>query len=281
MSHARLAALSITRLSTVLGLLLSPVALSSQVDREIREPLQPYCSVSSEQVVAGTSDQEGSLEMTECTERFRKFLSTTMGEVRSSYTPLFEKLQADPQMIDALSRLIVRGQLLSTGWAATDSDGLISHDATESDSIFREQTNTLLRERLTPEDFAVLQKYKESIPTRELLKPVLSRLESAGMPPSREQLESAIADIQSWAAGLLQTGTADNIAEYAAPSCEQVDEFMNGREAQLLAILSKSLDEKQASVAQAYYRELAEQREKALATYRSKHGNSACATRVF
>lgn len=47
-------------------------------------------------------------------------------------------------------------------------------------------------------------------------------------------------------------------------------------EAELLAILSKSLDEEQASVARAYYRERAEQRKKELENYRARTGDAPC-----
>ena len=58
---------------------------------------------------------------------------------------------------------------------------------------------------------------------------------------------------------------ADNVR-----SCEEADALANRREAELLAILSRSLDEKQTSVAGAYFRERTEQREKELASYRAR-----------
>jgi hypothetical protein len=55
----------------------------------------------------------------------------------------------------------------------------------------------------------LLEKYRQSLPTRELLRPVISRLQSAGLAPSREQLEGAVADVQSWAAGLVNRAHED------------------------------------------------------------------------
>ncbi|HKU13265.1 MAG TPA: hypothetical protein VJQ52_02665 [Steroidobacteraceae bacterium] len=59
-------------------------------------------------------------------------------------------------------------------------------------------------------------------------------------------------------------------------TCEQADAFTNRREAQLLAILAKSLDEAQALIASAYYRERAERRERELSDYYERAGAEPC-----
>ncbi|MFL6550245.1 MAG: hypothetical protein ACJ8OJ_16245, partial [Povalibacter sp.] len=65
-----------------------------------------------------------------------------------------------------------------------------------------EETDTLLQQLLTRDEFVLLEHYRESLPTRELLRPIISRLQSAGLPPSKDQLERAVRDVQSWGAGL-------------------------------------------------------------------------------
>jgi hypothetical protein len=197
--------------------------------------------------------------------------------VRTSYRHFFEELHADPETIDTLSWLIAREELLSTGWMSL-SEGSVSHDQSASDAMLLQETDTSLRALLTHEDFALLQKYRKSLPTRELLQPVVARLESAGMPPSKAQMERAVEDVQSWSSGLVDRAREDGSNEVM--SCEQADAFMNGRDAQLLAILSRSLDERQASVARAYYRELIEQREKRLGD-RTRADTAPCTINHF
>jgi hypothetical protein len=91
-----------------------------------------YCPVSSDEVVAGTSDQGATLDSAACTEKFRRFVNETVTEVRRSYGPFFEGLRADPKTIDALSRLIAREQLLATGWMSL-SESFVSHAPSASD----------------------------------------------------------------------------------------------------------------------------------------------------
>ena len=259
------------KLTALLVLISTPVALGAQPDSET-EPDYVYCDVSSEEVVAGTSEQAVTLDRGECTERLRRFVNETVAEVRSSYQPYFDGLGADPEMLGALSRLIARRDLLSTGWMSR-SQPSFSHGQSASDAALIQETNSHLQQLLTQEELELLEKYRQSLPTRELLRPVISRLQSAGLAPSREQLEGAVADVQSWGAGLVNRAHEDGGDDVR--SCEDANAFANRREAQLLAILTRSLDEKQASVAGAYFRERADQREKELASYRAKAGNSA------
>jgi hypothetical protein len=145
-----------------------------------------YCEVSSEEVVASTSEQGVTAETSEYMDRLRRFVSETVAEVRSSYKIFFEDLRAEPEMVDALSRLIARRELLSTGWISP-SEPSVSHDQSTSDSMLLQETDTLLQQLLTREEFALLENYRDSLRTRELLKPVISRLQSAGLPPSSDQ----------------------------------------------------------------------------------------------
>lgn len=259
------------KLTALFVLMATAVALGAEPDSGI-EPDYVYCDVSSEQVVAGTSEQAVTLERGECTERLQRFVNETVAEVRSSYQPYFEGLGADPEKLDALSLLIARRNLLSTGWMSR-SEPSVSHGQAESDAALIQETNSQLQQLLTQEELELLEKYRQSLPTRELLRPVISRLQSAGLAPSRAQLERAVADVQSWAAGLVNRAHEDGGDNVR--SCEDANAFANRREAQLLAILTRSLDEKQAAVAGAYFRERADQRENELASYRAKAGNGA------
>jgi hypothetical protein len=198
-------------------------------------------------------------------------VNETVAEVRSSYQPYFDGLGANPEMLDASSR-IARRDLLSTGWMSR-SEPSVSHGQSESDAALIQETNSQLQQLLTQEEFELLEKYRQSLPPRELLRPVISRLQSAGLAPNREQLEGAVADVQSWAAGLANRAHEDGGDDVR--SCEDANALANRREAQLLAILTRSRDEKQASVAGAYVRERADRREKELASYRAKTGNNA------
>lgn len=257
------------KLTALLVLMSTAVALGAQPD-SATEPDYVYCDVSSEEVVAGTSEQPVSLNRGECTERLRRFVNETVAEVQRSYEPYFDGMGANPEMPGALSRLIARRDLLSTGWMSRSVPS-VSHGQSESDAALIQETNSQLQQLLTQEELELLGKYRESLPTREFLRPVISRLQSAGLAPSREQLEGAVADVQSWTAGLVNRAHEDDDVR----SCEEANALANRREAQLLAILTRSLDEKQASVAGAYFRERADQREKELASYRAKAGNGA------
>ncbi|HEY7640204.1 MAG TPA: hypothetical protein VH814_10800 [Steroidobacteraceae bacterium] len=256
---------------TALFVLMStPVALGAQPDSDTG-PDYVYCDVSSEEVVAGTSELV-TLDRGECTERLRRFVNETVAEVRSSYQSYFDGLGANPEMLGALSRLIARRDLLSTGWMSR-SEPLVGHGQSESDAALIQQTNSQLQQLLTQNELESLEKYRQSLPTRELLRPVISRLQSAGLAPSREQLEDAVANAQSWVAGLVNRAHEDGGDDVR--SCEDANAFANRRDAQLLAILTRSLDEKQASVAGAYFRERADQRAKDLANYYAKAGHAA------
>jgi hypothetical protein len=220
--------------AALLVMILIPVASSAPADSE--DDSDVYCPpVSGEEVVAGTSEQGVTLATAECTRKFRRFVSEKVSEVRSSYEAFFEALRADSKMIDALSRLIAREDSLSTDWIA-------------------------------------LRKFKRTLAERELIKPVVSRLKSAGMPPSSAQLERVVEEMQSWESGLARRAGEETYD----PSCERAVVLWNSREAELLAILSRSLDEGQASVARAYYRERAEQRKKELDDNRARTGNAPC-----
>lgn len=262
------------KLTALLVLMFTLVALGAEPGSDTDNGYV-YCDVSSEEVVAATSEQAVNLDRAECTERLRRFVSVTVAEVRSSYQPYFDVLRADPEMLDQLSRLIARRDLLSSGWISR-SDPPVSHGQSASDATLIQATNSLLQQLLTQEEFGLLEKYRKSLPTRELLRPVISRLQSAGLTPSREQLERAVADVQSWTAGLMARAHEDGGDE--VQSCEDANALANRREAQLLATLSRSLDEKQASAAGAYFRERAEQRGKELASYRARAGTSAPCT---
>lgn len=256
------------KLTALFVLMSTSVALGAQPD-SATEPDYVYCDVSSEEVVAGTSEQAFTLDRGECTERLRRFVNETVAEVQRSYEPYFDGMGANPEMLGALSRLIARRDLLSTGWMSRSVPS-VSHGQSESDAALIHETNSQLQQLLTQAELGLLEKYRESLPTREFLRPVISRLQSAGLAPSREQLEGAVADVQSWTAGLVNRAHEDDVR-----SCEDFNALANRREAQLLAILTRSLDEKQASVAGAYFRERADQREKELASYRAKAGNGA------
>jgi hypothetical protein len=260
---------SLNRCSALLILFLVPVTSSAD---------EPYCQISSDEVVAGTSEQGGTLDSAECTKSFRRFVNETVAEVRRSYEPFLEALRADPKMIDALSRLIAREDLLSTGWMSL-SESSVSHAPSASDSRLLQETSTLLQELLTQEDFRSLQRYKRSLPTRELLRPVIDRLRLAGVPPSAEQLERAVNDVQIWAAGLMDRSGEDGADD--SSTCEQRNTLVNRREAEIVAVLLESLDEKQSEVVRAYYRERAEQREQELVDYRARTGNAPCMIRQF
>lgn len=257
------------RHSALLILFLVPVILRAE---------EAYCPVSSDEVVAGTSDQGATLPTVTCTEMFRRFVNETVAEVRSSYASFFEVLRAQPKVIDELSRLIAREALLSTGWVSR-WETMVSHAPSASDSMLLQETSTLIQALLTQEDFASLRQYKTSLPTRELLKPVIDRLRSAGVPLSSEQLERVVNDVQIWAAGFMD-GSRDDRDE-DVKTCEQADALTNRREAQLVAVLLKSLDERQSAVVRAHYREAAEQREKQLADYRARAGNAPCSAIQF
>jgi hypothetical protein len=257
------------RHSALLVLLLVPVTLRAE---------DAYCPVSSDEVVAGTSEQGTTLQTAVCTEKFRRFVNETVAEVRRSYDPFFETLRAEPKMIEALSRLIAREDLLSTGWVSR-SESIVSHAQSASDAMLLQETSTLIQELLTQEDFASLRKYKRSLPTRELLRPVIDRLHSAGVPPSREQLERMVDDVQIWAAGIMDPSRHD--PDEDVTDCEQAAAVVNRRETQLVDVLLKSLGEKQSAVVRAYYREGAQQREKQLADALAKAGNAPCSIRQF
>jgi len=258
------------KLTALFVLMTTPVALGAP--GSATEPEYVYCDVSSEEVAAGTSEQALTLDRGECTERLRRFVNETVAEVRSSYQSYFDGLGADPERVGALSRLIARRDLLSTGWMSR-SEPWVSHGQSESDAALIRETNSQLQQLLTQEELESLEKYRQSLPTRELLRPVISRLQSAGLAPSREQLEAAVADVQSWGAELVNRAHKDGGDDVR--SCEDANALASRREAELLALLTSSLDKKQASVAGAYFRERADQREKDLASYRAKAGNSA------
>ena len=255
------------KLTALLVLMSAPVVSGAEPDSNT-DTGYVYCAdVSSEEVVAATSEQAITLDKAECTKRLRRFVSKTVAEVRSSYQPYFDDLRADPKMLDQLSLLIARRDLLSTGWISR-SDPPVSHGQSASDVALIRETNSQLQQLLTQEELELLERYRKSLPTREFLGPVISRLQSAGLTPSREQLERAVADVQSWTAGHMardQEGRGDEVR-----TCEEGNALANRREAELLAILSRSLDEKQASVAADYFRERAVQREKELASYHAK-----------
>lgn len=259
-------------LVALLGILIA-AASSAGVGSERKTGV--YCPVSGEAVVAGTSDEGAVLGTAECTERFRRFVATTVGEVRATYKLFFEDLGADPRRIDGVSRLIAREQLLSTGWVSQSS---LSHGQSATDAKLLQETDAALRSLLTEQDFAALRRYQQTLPTRELLEPVLSRLDSDGVPPTRENLERAVADVHAWSLKLVDR-TRENGGDQVK-SCEQAEAFMSRREAQLLAILSRSLNEQQVSIARTYYQERAEQREKETAD-RVKATGKPCALREF
>lgn len=259
------------KLTALFVLMSTPVALGAEPG-SASEPEYVYCDVTSEEVVSTTSEQAVALDSGECTERLRRFVNEIVAEVRSSYQAYFDGLGADPKEVRALSRLIARRDLLSTGWMSR-SEPSVSHGQSESDAALIQETNSQLRQLLTQEDFESLEKYRQSLPARELLRPVISRLQSAGVAPSREQWEAAVADVQSWGDGILNRAHEDGSDDVR--SCEDANALASRREAELLAILTRSLDKKQGSVAAAYFRERADQREKDLASYRAKAGNTA------
>ncbi|MFL6551323.1 MAG: hypothetical protein ACJ8OJ_21735 [Povalibacter sp.] len=139
-------------------------------------------------------------------------------------------------------------------------------------------TDTLLQQLLTRDEFVSLEHYRESLPTRELLRPIISRLQSAGLPPSKDQLERAVRDVQSWGAGLMERAHEDGSDDVR--SCEDAERLEKRSDEQLVAVLSQSLEEEQAAIARDYYRERAEAREKQRANS-VRAGNAPCVLRQF
>jgi hypothetical protein len=241
------------------------------------ESASANCVVTSEQVAAGTSEQGVTLDDAACTQSFRHFVNDTFTRVRSSYEPYFEDLRADPETLEDLAWLIVRRDLLSTGWFAR-SESWLSHEPSATVAALLEETDVRLRQLLTHDEITQLENYRNSLPARELIQPMVSRLRSAGVPPTKEQHEHAVRDIHSWATGLMERAREEGADDIQ--TCEDAEAFTQRREAQLLGILSRSLEEDQMSIARNYYRERAEERERERKA-REAASNEPCAVRYF
>jgi hypothetical protein len=232
---------------------------------ERSEVLELSCEVSAEQIAAVTANEPVMLETPDCTGLFRLFVNAQIRDARARYELFFQDIHADPQMVDRMSRLIVREQLLRGGWSSGNLNVSITHYSPELGAA--EKVASQMQQVLTAQDFASFERFQQTMVARSLLEQLTARLKTAGKPLTREQLESVVSDLQPLLAIRSDRAASVQLADPIA-NCERSAESFNRRDDQIQNVLGRTLNEDQMAVAQSYYEDLRERRQQSVEAYR-------------
>lgn len=228
--------------------------LHAQPEQVPEAAMEPSCSVSDQDIVAATAGQNVALETPGCTGGLNHMVDVTVTNINKLYAAFYGQGGLGPSEMEAVSRLLARRQLLSTGWSADHAE----HLEVDKDSALLSEVDARLREHLTSQQLASLKTYERTTPARHLLDPAATRLARRGRPLSEAQWAAVVPAVQRFFEDWLKS--PPNTSTDSVQRCTDNHARMNQRDEHVHKILAASLDEEQREIAQAYYRDLFERR---------------------
>lgn len=246
---------------------------------EFSEP-ELECAVSDQQVVAATKRENVTLETANCTAGLRNVVDSRLRQINKMYGAFYQQAHLNPRQGDSVALLLVRRQLLTSGWSAGGIQGYqVSHYQVSKDAALLSEIDRELLQQLTPQQVRLLGSYEQTLPVRYLLDAVVTRLNRVGRPLSEAQWAELLPATQRFYderrkiyAREASTGDADK-----RQGCADVYARANQIDQDIEKILAGSLDEEQMEAAQAYYRDLFERRASSLRFFEEQvaSGNGA------
>jgi hypothetical protein len=221
--------------------------------------LDPDCQISDAHIASAIDGNPVELEFPDCSRALSKYVLDTIDDVSLDYESLFNALHLDPSLRGSLTRLIVADRLMEGQWRTGAAGASISHSASPKDSKSRLELEAQLRSILPTSDRARLLAYKEGIPGRFLLRPIVARLARNQLPLTSDQLD----DLAIKVGRLMEAHLSSSIkpaTQSALERCQSSHRWMNDRDEKVFALLSEQFSERQLESARMHYDRVFEQR---------------------